>query len=368
MLSGNSNVELKFGKVVGKHWKVCSRLGSGGCGAVFLVEDINTRAKAALKAESHNIPGGGVLKLEVQILRRLEGRKHVPQLLRAGKKEAYSYMVMTLLGDNIEKLFRLCRKQFSISTQVRLGIHILFALKQLHEVGFLHRDVKPANLALGIGEHDSRVVYLLDFGLAREFIYSGDGRVELRRERFRVHFRGTVRYCSARTHQRKEQGRCDDLWSLFYVVAEFRGPLPWASTSNRNEVASLKETMPDVRLLSRSPSQLLDIPTHLRELGYYDRPDYLRIYHAFEAVLEAQRIRFYDPYDWELEPSYKRTVPNTSVRTIESTSTDRPFDSNRQKGSDRSIRPNSLESPTTESKEDVAGYKIDDFKRNELGF
>ncbi|TKR75907.1 hypothetical protein L596_017131 [Steinernema carpocapsae] len=190
MLSGNlDQVELKLGKVVGKHWKVCSRLGSGGCGTVFLVEDINTRSKAALKAESHNIPGGSVLKLEVQVLRRLEGRKHVPQLLRAGKKEAYSYMVMTLLGDNIEKLFRLCHKQFSISTQVRLGIHILFALKQLHEVGFLHRDVKPANLALGIGEHDSRVVYLLDFGFAREFIYSGDGRVELRRERFRVHFR-----------------------------------------------------------------------------------------------------------------------------------------------------------------------------------
>lgn len=42
--------------------------------------------------------GGGVLKLEAQILKRMAGRRYVAQLLAAGKKEKYQYMVSHPLG------------------------------------------------------------------------------------------------------------------------------------------------------------------------------------------------------------------------------------------------------------------------------
>ncbi|KJH44401.1 hypothetical protein DICVIV_09567 [Dictyocaulus viviparus] len=61
---------------------------------------------AALKAESNFVAGGTVLKLEVQVLRRLSGLPHVPQLIHSGKKEHYCYMVMTLLGDSLVALQR----------------------------------------------------------------------------------------------------------------------------------------------------------------------------------------------------------------------------------------------------------------------
>lgn len=63
------------------------------CGAVFLVEDYKNGSKAAMKAESNYVAGGSVLKLEVQVLKRMSGRKYVAQLIAAGKKEKYSYMV-----------------------------------------------------------------------------------------------------------------------------------------------------------------------------------------------------------------------------------------------------------------------------------
>uniref|UniRef100_A0AC34QBT2 Protein kinase domain-containing protein n=2 Tax=Panagrolaimus sp. JU765 TaxID=591449 RepID=A0AC34QBT2_9BILA len=141
-------VDIPKGKILGKRWRIKEKLGEGGCGAVYKVIDIRTGGSAALKAENNNVAGGAVLKLEVQILKKLKGRKHVAQLYHSGKRNKYSYMVMTLLGDSLERIMDR-RSTFSVSTQTRVGIHILYAIKQLHEVGYIHRDVKPANLALG---------------------------------------------------------------------------------------------------------------------------------------------------------------------------------------------------------------------------
>ncbi|VBB29779.1 unnamed protein product [Acanthocheilonema viteae] len=58
--------DLEKGLIVGKRWRIIDKLGEGGCGAVYKVEDIQTFAKAALKAESNFVQGGSVLKLEVQ--------------------------------------------------------------------------------------------------------------------------------------------------------------------------------------------------------------------------------------------------------------------------------------------------------------
>jgi serine/threonine protein kinase len=41
-------------------------------------------------------------------------------------------------------------------------------ITSLHSKGFIHRDVKPANLMLGIGEK-SKLVHLVDFGLSRKY-------------------------------------------------------------------------------------------------------------------------------------------------------------------------------------------------------
>uniref|UniRef100_A0A1I7ZED1 Protein kinase domain-containing protein n=1 Tax=Steinernema glaseri TaxID=37863 RepID=A0A1I7ZED1_9BILA len=367
-------VDLPLGKVIGKRWKLIQKLGQGGCGAVYMVQDVNGKGKAALKAESNFVAGGSVLKLEAQILQRMSGKKYVAQLFHAGRKERYCYMVMTLLGDSLERVFRRCHKEFTVSTQVRLGIHILFGIKQLHEVGYVHRDIKPANLALGRKGRETKVVHLLDFGLAREYITVTNGK-EILIPLFTYYFRGTTRYCSANTHTRSEQGRPDDLWSMLYVLAEMRGPLPWNHLREKKEVGLAKAATSDVRLLAKCPIQMLEIPKHLRELGYYSRPDYLLIYNTLNGVMNTYGYKLMDPYDWETLPSDSALKPISpsifsKIRTIEDNSGEKTLEvvspARGPKGSNKNSR---YPEPTGEEKEDESvKYTPEDFAKNEIGF
>ncbi len=46
----------------------------------------------------------------------------------------------------------------------------------MHTRNFLHRDIKPDNLLLGIKEK-SHIVYLVDMGLAKKFMKEGRNRL-----------------------------------------------------------------------------------------------------------------------------------------------------------------------------------------------
>lgn len=75
------------------------------------------------------------------------GQDHVCRFIGCGRNEKYNYVVMTLQGKNLAELRRSqSRGCFSLSTTLRLGAQILKAIESIHEVGFLHRDVKPVSL------------------------------------------------------------------------------------------------------------------------------------------------------------------------------------------------------------------------------
>ena len=50
-----------------------------------------------------------------------------------------------------------------------IGSQCLRALQELHEVGYLHQDVKPDNFRVS----EDNVVKMLDFGLVNEFLTNG---------------------------------------------------------------------------------------------------------------------------------------------------------------------------------------------------
>uniref|UniRef100_A0A1A9VAU4 Protein kinase domain-containing protein n=1 Tax=Glossina austeni TaxID=7395 RepID=A0A1A9VAU4_GLOAU len=288
---------LQPGHVVKERWKVVRKIGGGGFGEIYEGQDLITREQVALKVESARQPKQ-VLKMEVAVLKKLQGKEHVCRFIGCGRNDRFNYVVMQLQGKNLAELRRAQpRGAFSLSTTLRLGLQILKAIESIHSVGFLHRDIKPSNFSIGRLPYNCRRVYMLDFGLARQYT-TGTG--EVRCPRAAAGFRGTVRYASINAHRNREMGRHDDLWSLFYMLVEFvNGQLPWRKIKDKEQVGLTKEKYDHRILLKHLPSDLKQFLEHIQSLTYADRPDYGMIISLFERCMKRRGVKESDPYDWE---------------------------------------------------------------------
>ncbi|TKR68361.1 hypothetical protein L596_024352 [Steinernema carpocapsae] len=311
-MSDSDLVEFKIGKVVCGRWKISEKLGAGGCGAVYEAIDVKKKGyTAALKVETNNSDDGGVLKLEADVLKKLASRPNVVRLLHSGKRGKYSFIVMTLCGPDLMFLRRIKGQnknkreedKFSETTILRVGVHALYAIKQLHEIGFSHRDVKPGNMVIGQHGRDSRTIFMIDYGMVRSFVLTDDksGKKSFRKPRKKVLLRGTLRYCSTNVHKRFEQGRVDDLWSLLYMLVELYVGLPWSGVKEEEQLLEMKEGITDDKLFERCPGEFKVIAAHLRGLQYDDRPNYKFVYDQFAKGVKRIKACFSDPYDWEDE-------------------------------------------------------------------
>ncbi|XP_055485148.1 tau-tubulin kinase 2 [Psammomys obesus] len=288
---------LSVGILVKERWKVLRKIGGGGFGEIYDALDMLTRENVALKVESAQQPKQ-VLKMEVAVLKKLQGKDHVCRFIGCGRNDRFNYVVMQLQGRNLADLRRSqSRGTFTISTTLRLGRQILESIESIHSVGFLHRDIKPSNFAMGRFPSTCRKCFMLDFGLARQFTNScGD----VRPPRAVAGFRGTVRYASINAHRNREMGRHDDLWSLFYMLVEFVvGQLPWRKIKDKEQVGSIKERYDHRLMLKHLPPEFSTFLDHISSLDYFTKPDYQLLTSVFDNSIEAFGVMESDPFDWE---------------------------------------------------------------------
>lgn len=154
-----------------------------------------------------------------------------------------------------------------------------------------------SNFSMGRLPFNNRRVYMLDFGLARQYTTTSG---EVRCPRAAAGFRGTVRYASINAHRNREMGRHDDLWSLFYMLVEFvNGQLPWRKIKDKEQVGLMKEKYDHRLLLKHLPSDFKQFLEHIQSLSYADKPDYAMLASLFERCMKRRAIKETDPYDWE---------------------------------------------------------------------
>jgi eukaryotic-like serine/threonine-protein kinase len=142
-------------------------LGAGGMGAVFEAVDLQLGRSVALKVMRSRNSGSGTARRrflrEARAAAALE-HDHVVPIYQVGEDRGIPYLAMPLLrGRTLADRLRRGPRP-SAEEVLRVGREVAEGLAAAHDLGLVHRDVKPANIWL---EEGSGRVKILDFGLAR---------------------------------------------------------------------------------------------------------------------------------------------------------------------------------------------------------
>ncbi|KAK2941768.1 putative Casein kinase I [Blattamonas nauphoetae] len=207
------------------------QIGRGSFGSIFSCTDLHTGEALAVKVEPNS--KDSLLRYEHHILKKLRMFRGFPSVYTCSKSDAHTFVVMTRLGPNLDEVWKENGRAFSLATLAHIGIQAVTLLERLHSVGFLHRDIKPENFLFS-RDNTSQELFLIDFGLSKRFQREQDGEhIAFRTGKMMT---GTPRYASVSAHLGMEQGRKDDLVSLFHVlVYQLEGHLPWMGMAGSTE-------------------------------------------------------------------------------------------------------------------------------------
>jgi tetratricopeptide (TPR) repeat protein len=232
---------LPIGEVFGRY-HVIRLLGSGGMGHVYHAWDQELGEAVALKVirrEYASSPGADArFKRELSVARQVT-HKNVVRIHDLGQVGNVKFISMSFIeGVDLATMMAAARLPFDLA--LALAKQICTGLSAAHQVGVVHRDLKPGNIMVDRAGQ----AYLMDFGLARSAEaaqYTMTGVVM-----------GTVDYLAPEQAKGEPADQRSDVYALGIILFElFNGTRPFtAETAMARLTERIHKPAPDPRTIN----------------------------------------------------------------------------------------------------------------------
>ncbi|KAK9882964.1 hypothetical protein WA026_001181 [Henosepilachna vigintioctopunctata] len=320
-----------------KKWKLGTSIGQGGFGEIYMAQQADSKSTNypyVVKIEPHE---NGPLFVEINFYIRnaksqdvdeFKNKKKLqtfgmPTYIGSGshehKNEKYRFLVMPRFGTDIWKLFLENGNTLPSSTVFKLGVHVLDVLEYIHERGYVHADIKGANVLLGSTKENKDQSYLVDFGLATKYQVGKEFKPNPKKAHD-----GTIEYLSRDAHQGVPTRR-GDIEILAYNLIQWLGcKLPWETDLSKPELvqANKEKHMSDVATFlkicfssKKVPVALTELLKYINTLTFDGKPDYLKIRKMFVSEIEGNNDKLSSPlifkYMRETSPSKRKSEQKT---------------------------------------------------------
>ncbi|MEO6050853.1 MAG: protein kinase [Pyrinomonadaceae bacterium] len=226
-----------------KHFRIVSKIGSGGMGEVYLAADGKLDRQVALKI-LHTDAASDKERVRrfIQEAKSASALNH-PNILTVyeiGSFNESHYIATELIkGDTVRN--RMSAEPLNLRETLDVAMQTAAALNAAHDAHIVHRDIKPENLMI----RDDGLVKVLDFGLVKLSEAAGSTAASEDTTRAQMNtapgvVMGTPNYMSPEQARGKETDTRTDIWSLGVVIFEMlAGEAPFAGETATDTIAAI---------------------------------------------------------------------------------------------------------------------------------
>ncbi|MGH9110897.1 MAG: protein kinase domain-containing protein [Acidimicrobiales bacterium] len=246
-----------IGRVLGGRYRLLTPLGSGASAHVYLADDVRLRRRVAVKVLH------AALADDASFLRRFRAEAqaaaalshpHIVAIYDWSGDDDTPFLVTEYLSGGSLRAVLDTGHLLTPAQALVVGLETARALDHAHRQGFVHRDVKPANVLFG----DDARLRVADFGLARAIAEAGwtepAGAVL-----------GTARYASPEQARGESIDGRSDVYALALVLIEaVTGTVPFSADTTIGTLMARLERSVDV------PDELGPLAAIVRDAGKID--------------------------------------------------------------------------------------------------